>query len=436
MILHGNQRGGGRDLAIHLMKPENERVEIIEMRGFASDNLMGAFIESHAISKGTRCTQHLYSLSINPPADAAIDSPDYIDAADRVEKELGLTNQPRAIVRHWKCGDDGVLRQHAHAVWCRIDIDNMRAVHLPFTKKRLREVSKELHRQHGLKMPPGLINSKDRAPRNFTLEQWQQCKRAKKDVREIKSDISDAWSISDARAAFAHALEERGYVLAKGNRGYVAVDHKGECYAVRTYAGLKSKEIQAKLGAPDNLPTVGAAQAKAAARVIERLKELRIEQHTEISLKRFYEKAEQARQQNKLSRDLSNFREKQGRQAQIEEQKRQSRLRSRLPGLWDWLTGKRKRALALNEREAHSSKKLQRQELRAIRDRQLAAIKSQQEQVRAARLKHFEAIKELRSDMHRLKEPPDMVRSKPNRRPASERPRRRSRSRDGPELGR
>lgn len=66
MILVGNQRGGSKDLALHLMKDENERVVVDEIRGFASTTLNGAFQESYAISKATRCKQHLYSLSFSP----------------------------------------------------------------------------------------------------------------------------------------------------------------------------------------------------------------------------------------------------------------------------------------------------------------------------------------------------------------------------------
>jgi hypothetical protein len=67
MILVGNQRGGARDLARHLMKDENERVVLHDLRGFASNDLLGAFQESHAISRGTKCKQHLFSLALNPP---------------------------------------------------------------------------------------------------------------------------------------------------------------------------------------------------------------------------------------------------------------------------------------------------------------------------------------------------------------------------------
>ncbi|SEN51125.1 hypothetical protein [Nitrosomonas marina] len=67
MILVGNQRGGAKNLALHLLKEENEHVEVHEVRGFASRNLMAALNETYAISKATRCKQFLFSLSLNPP---------------------------------------------------------------------------------------------------------------------------------------------------------------------------------------------------------------------------------------------------------------------------------------------------------------------------------------------------------------------------------
>ncbi|MEO1643406.1 MAG: relaxase, partial [Pseudomonadota bacterium] len=69
MILIGNQRGGGLDLANHLLKDENDHVMVHEVSGFACDDIHGAFKEAYAISKGTKCQQYLFSLSLNPPAD-------------------------------------------------------------------------------------------------------------------------------------------------------------------------------------------------------------------------------------------------------------------------------------------------------------------------------------------------------------------------------
>ena len=90
MILHSNQRGGARDLARHLLKDENEHVEVYELRGFVSDNLMSALNETYALSKATKCKQFLYSLSVNPPAHENASIADFLEAAERVEQELGL----------------------------------------------------------------------------------------------------------------------------------------------------------------------------------------------------------------------------------------------------------------------------------------------------------------------------------------------------------
>ncbi|MEM9128211.1 MAG: relaxase [Pseudomonadota bacterium] len=433
MILHGNQRGGGRDLAIHLMKPENEKIDLIQLRGFAANNLMDAFVESHAISKATRCDKHLFSVSINPPIGSDISEANYLNAADRIEKELGLEGQPRAIIRHGKRSEDGVLRSHAHAVWCRIDTDQMKAVHLPFTKLKLRELSRSFHIEHGLKMPPGLINSKDGDPRNFTFEQWQQCKRAGKHARDVKSDFMDAWAISDSPAAFSHALQERGLFLARGNRGHIAVDHTGEKYAVSRYVGLKAKEIRARLGEADDLPSPESAQRKAAQQVSRRLGELRSEQRAEILVGRAYQKAQEHRLREKQKRDDARLRQRQVRRHALEDRERQSRLRKGLPGLWDWLIGKRSKVIDQNKEEALLSTKRNRAELRESRDRYLRDLKKLQGSARSSRSKHFEAIKELRKDVQRLQSPVQQQGSKrKRRRPTSERPKRRSRRQAGP----
>ena len=40
MILKGNQRGGGRQMALHLLNGhQNEHVEVMEVRGFVSEDV-------------------------------------------------------------------------------------------------------------------------------------------------------------------------------------------------------------------------------------------------------------------------------------------------------------------------------------------------------------------------------------------------------------
>ncbi len=181
MILHGNQRGGAKDLALHLLKQENEHVEVHELRGFVSDNLISALKEIHAVSRGTKARQFLFSLSLNPPPAENIPTEVFEEAIERIEKKLGLSDQPRAIVFHEKQG-----RRHAHAVWSRIDTAAMKAIPLSFSKRKLMDISRELYLEHGWTMPRGLMYAGQFDPKNFTLAQWQQAKRIGKDPKAIK----------------------------------------------------------------------------------------------------------------------------------------------------------------------------------------------------------------------------------------------------------
>lgn len=222
---------------------------------------------------------------------------------------------------------DGALRRHAHAVWCRIDPETMTAKQLSHDRTKLREVSRELHIEHDLTMPPGLLSAKDRNPRNFTLEEWQQCKRAEKDPREVKAAFQDCWSISDSRQAFASALKERGYVLAQGRRGHVAVDYKGEKYAVSRYVGIKAKDVRARLGTSDELPSIEHAQQQAARQIAERLKELEAEQQAEIQTKREREAEQKRRTEAAQEREAAKLQDEQRQRQSLEEQARQERIR-------------------------------------------------------------------------------------------------------------
>lgn len=193
MILEGNQRGGARQLARHLMNvQDNEHVELYEISGFMSDNVKDALDEIHAVSRGTKCKQFMFSVSLNPPQDV-IAPPEYFkNAIAKIEERNGLTDQPRVIVFHEKEG-----RRHAHCVWSRIDADNMKAINLPHYKLKLNDISKQLYLQHGWTLPQGFIDQQYRNPLNSTLEEWQQAKRVQEDAQMLKQMFKQAWQDSD-----------------------------------------------------------------------------------------------------------------------------------------------------------------------------------------------------------------------------------------------
>lgn len=109
MVLKGSKRGGAMELARHLLKAENEHVELHEIRGFVARDVPGALKEAQAIALGTRCKQHLFSLSLNPPADASVAVDVFEKAIETIEAKLGLTGQPRVVIFHEK-----EARRHAH----------------------------------------------------------------------------------------------------------------------------------------------------------------------------------------------------------------------------------------------------------------------------------------------------------------------------------
>lgn len=258
MILKGNQRANGRELALHLLNVEdNEHATVHELRGFLAEDLLGAFKEAEAISLGTKCRQNLFSLSLSPPKSANVTIAEFEDALAAIERRLGLSGQPRAIIFHEKKG-----RRHAHCVWSRIDVAAMRAINLPHFKLRLTDISRELYREHGWEMPPRLLRAENRDESAYSHAEAGQANRAKRDPAKLKIIFKTCWESSDSLQAFAAALREQGFCLARGDRrGFVAVDAEGEVYSLSRWCGVKAKELRARFGTPDDLPTVDEAIA-------------------------------------------------------------------------------------------------------------------------------------------------------------------------------
>jgi len=396
MILKGNQRAGGNQLAAHLMNDQdNEHVTLHELRGFMADDMHGALNEAYAVSRGTRCKQFLFSLSLNPPLTENVPVDVFESAITDIEDKLGLSDQPRAIVFHEKEG-----RRHAHCVWSRIDADEMKAINLPHYKLKLRDISRELYLEHQWKMPRGLANNAERDPLNFTLEEWQQAKRARVDARKVKEAIQDAWAISDSAQAFSHALRERGFWLARGDRrGHVAVDFNGNVYAIARAVGVKSRDVRARLGDADNLPEVSTVTSEINKAIQQKLngfiedRRYQVAEDKEVfqtKRRKLVEQQRQARQT--LSRSQEERR--------ISENKtRAARIPHGLKALWFRVTGQYRKIKIRNELEAKKSAERDRLETAKLVQRQLQERRQVRSEVTASRSYHAEQLKSLFGDI-------------------------------------
>lgn len=392
MILKGSQRSGAAQLGRHLLNvQDNEHVEVHEVRGFMAEDVMGAMKEAEALAQGTRCKQHLFSVSLSPPESEDVPAEVFEGAVASIEEKMGLTDHPRMVIFHEKEG-----RRHAHAVWSRIDAETMTAKQLSFFKTKLQDVSKQLYLENGWKMPEGLAEKSARDPRNFTLDEWQQAKRAGLDAKTLKGLAQDSWAISDSREAFAHALEERGLYLAKGDRrGHVAVTYEGEVFSLARLVGVKAKDIKAKIGKPDDLRSVADTKKYIAKTIAPRLdgfisdaKKLAKDALSPLRAQRAEMREHQAQERKTMA-------EGQRARWQKETKERAARLRTGVRGLWDRMTGEHSKTVKRNELEAWQGLKRDRDQRQTMLEAQHKERRRLQQQFRQTRERHAKQVLEL-----------------------------------------
>lgn len=392
MILKASERSNAAELARHLMNArDNDHVTLHNLRGFSCDNLAGAMMEADAVAKGTRCRNFLFSLSLNPPENETVATEVFEASVERIEQRLGLEGYPRALVFHEKEG-----RRHAHAVWSRIDAETMTAKNLSFYKTRLMEVSRELYLEHGWKMPRGMIDRSLRNPLNFSRAEWQQAKRVQTDPRLIKAAFQEAWKRSDSADALRAALEENGYFLARGDRrGVVAVDWRGEVYALGRTAGVKTKEVAARLGNADSLPSVAERQAwigeRMGAKVHAWAKE-EAAKHEQQALTLKFQREQMVQRQRAHRREVDAAQE---RRQDEEHCQRAARLPKGLKGVWSWVTGNSRKIRLQNEVEARRADERDRKEREAVIQKQLAERRVLQQRLKLVRTQQQEAVQSL-----------------------------------------
>lgn len=266
MIIKGGSRADPQQLARHLQRADtNERVEILQLDS-PTGNLNEALRDWQFISTGTRGSKGLYHANIDPDARYTMTADQWKIAVDRLEKELGLDGQPRAVVMHEKHG-----RQHIHVVWQRTDIDTMTMVPDSYNYVAHERASLALENEFGHEHVPGKHAKRDREkqpdmPREkINHAEWQQAERAGVDPHAFKDALTAIYKACDNGQAFQTALEQHGFVLAKGDRrDYVLVDADTQIYSLaRQISGVAAKDLRAFMADVDRetIPTVEQAKA-------------------------------------------------------------------------------------------------------------------------------------------------------------------------------
>ena len=288
MIAKGASRSGPRQLAVYLMRVERyetgEPVELLELispwasslngdsdRSRIASRLIETFRDWQADTEGTKQGRDgLYHAEISPEARyAATMTPEqWKRAAVILGEELGLQDQERAIVLHG--GTDG--RKHMHIVWARTDLDAMKMISDSRNYEAHERASLRMELEFGQEFVPGKHSKRDREqqpefPRAESDQaDHQQAERTGMSFAERKAQLAAIRKPCDDAPAFKNALEEAGYILAKGDtRGFVLVDGDGEVFSLSKHltGDIKGKAYKDFMAPIDEatLPTVEQAKA-------------------------------------------------------------------------------------------------------------------------------------------------------------------------------
>lgn len=264
MIIKGGARKCGRFFAAHLMKAEdNERVAVVEMKNLWAEDVPEAFREMKSIAKGTRAENYFYTVSMNPREDEHLTPEQWDFAVGKLEANLGLTGHARFQVEHEKEG-----RTHRHIVWSRVDADTMTVIPAKNDYYLHMETSRELEREFHHQPTPDPMEQGHRAEKEFA--DWELFRAQDGlDPKQVKAEVTALWKQSDNGVAFVAALQDSGYTLCQGDRGYCIIDQYGDSHSlVRRLENIKTAELRQYLSDIPlaSLPTV----AEAAAQVRER----------------------------------------------------------------------------------------------------------------------------------------------------------------------
>mmetsp|Transcript_3057 Transcript_3057/g.5216 ORF Transcript_3057/g.5216 Transcript_3057/m.5216 type:complete len:282 (-) Transcript_3057:193-1038(-) len=276
-------------------------------------------------------------------------------------------------------------------------------------------------------MPRGLQDRRLRDPLNFSREEWQQAKRAGVDPREIKAALQDAWKHSDNRTSFEHALKERGFWLAKGDRrGFVALDYRGEVYSVSRYAGVKTKELEARLGDRAQLLSVDRIKEEIAQamtlKVEEFIKETEASTRQRLAMLDFRKTEMAARHQEQRAKTWSGI----DKRWLAEAKERADRMPRGFSGIWHRLTGQHARIKAQNEQETLIAWQRDRDEKDALIFDQIREREVLQRDIKRQRDLASDELMQLRKDVANYR---DIDRPDPERKREEERRRSRQRTR-------
>ena len=260
MIVQGASRAEPEQLAEQLHNPGGgKRIEILEMqsawaRGWsAAVALRETLRDWQIVSELTQGRHGLYHAVISPAPGCPMTEAQYRRAVFILTEELGLEGYPRLAVLH----DDGT-RPYLNVVWQRTNIDTCKLWSDAFNFRKHERASRRMEAEFG--HAPVTENHGNA----FSRGEERQARRTGVDLAAMKAQITALKDAAESALAFKNAVEDAGYILARGNRAYVLVDAHRGVYGLARQLGMTIAEVKEYMApvAWQDLPTVNAAKER------------------------------------------------------------------------------------------------------------------------------------------------------------------------------
>jgi len=242
----------------YLRGPENEKITVLEVSGFATHDPDLALEMIELLAKGTRCKKPLYSVKINPETDRVCTQEELNRAVELLEKNLGLTGHARVVVEHQKKG-----RTHYHVLWNRFHPDGGNAKNMGNDYAAHQKTQKELEKEFKLK--PMMAKGYD-----FKVWEVKWAERYGYDIRKIRDEITASFNSVKSGTEFKAKLESLGIVLCRGDKSqFIIILPWGQHKALSSMIMGRPTKVVLRRAMADidiaALPTVeeGKAQVKA-----------------------------------------------------------------------------------------------------------------------------------------------------------------------------
>lgn len=271
MIVKGSARKDGPAMAVYFMESEDGARLL-----FSSDPMgdtLTAMTEWDEIGRLTKGEKPLYHMQLCPDAKYAVSDEQWKRMAEIVLEEIGAKGHDYELYFHPGVKEDGEPDMpHAHLGVCRTNRDTLKMFDLGFNYQAHERASLRIAKEMGMEIVPGKHAKRDRQkqkdfPRAEARQaDHQQATRTELTVEQRREQVTALRAAADNAQAFKSALEDAGYVLAKGDkRGLVIVDEQGEVYSLsKQLTDIKGKDYKDFVAPldPKYLPSVNEAKTE------------------------------------------------------------------------------------------------------------------------------------------------------------------------------